>query len=103
MNPEVAALAVEIDALLAALAVDGLDDPARVDEIADRTVEVARGASEENQRMLLDRLVQLEQAVLAAQQRLGAALREVGDRRRAVTGYGALRPHEVGQRLLTKI
>ena len=99
---ELAFLLAELHELTAALDADDLVAPDRLRAAANGAREVAPSLSQEEGNQLAASVAELSRSVAAHRDRVGEKLRSLGQSRRALRGYGQLRAHREGQKVITK-
>lgn len=96
------ALLAEIRDLARRVDEDELPD-LEIEDLSARARLQGRSASRAEQADLLDAMAALEASVERSLERMAAALRENGQRRSAISAYGAVRAHTRAQNLRTRI
>ena len=96
------ALLDEVEALLAALVSGEAVDADRVTELTNRSRHEASSLSIEQVTALLKAFDELSRQVRSSRDGLAEKLHGIGNKRRAVRGFGHLRGHYRGQRVCKK-
>ena len=99
---ELGELIAELNELRDALDNDDLVAPERLRSAALGAREVASGLTPEEGKSLSEAIADLSLAVSAHRDRMGEKLRELGQSRKAMRGYGRMRSHRRGQKIRTK-
>jgi hypothetical protein len=95
-------LIADLQELRDALDNDDLVAPERLRSVALGARDVAGSLSPEEGQRLSDAISGLSRSVGDHRDRMGEKLRELGQSRKAMRGYGGLRSHRQGQKIRTK-